>query len=40
MAKEWVDHSLDMAKKAKNKLEAAERATQTQTRSSMRLLPS
>ena len=26
MAKEWVDHSLDMAKKAKNKLEAAERA--------------
>ena len=26
MAKEWVDHSLDMAKKAKNKLEAAKRA--------------
>ena len=26
MAKEWVDHSLDMAKKAKNKLEAVERA--------------
>lgn len=26
MAEEWVDHSLDMAREAKNKLEAAERA--------------
>ena len=26
MAEEWVDHSLDMAKDAKNKLEAIERA--------------
>ena len=26
MAKEWVDHSLDMAREAKNKLEVAEKA--------------
>ena len=26
MAEKWVDHSLDMARKAKNKLEAAEKA--------------
>ena len=26
MAEEWVDHSLDMARDAKNKLEATERA--------------
>ena len=26
MAKEWVDHSLDMAREAKNKLEAVEKA--------------
>lgn len=26
MAKEWVDHSFDLARKAETKLEAAERA--------------
>ena len=26
MAKEWVDHSLDTTREAKNKLEATERA--------------
>ena len=26
MAEEWVDHSLDIAKEAKNKLEVAEKA--------------